>query len=230
MTQMLSDLQNDVLSRLNEASNSGIGVLATGTGGAPTIATLATITQYLNEAMAAFCRECYPVPAIGTYTWAAGAKYVGLTNFTISSGGTIWAVRGVSYAGVQLQYCSRAALELWFPTWQTDASGTPLYWFLADHNSVAVYPTPTLATATVSIDGYAIPPSLVNQTDVITAIMPDEQIALVFHAAARLAEKNQQDENLAPLVATFMAEYQKRADQAKARILPSVLRAHFGGG
>jgi hypothetical protein len=231
--QTLTDLQNDVLSRLNEASNSTAGDLRSGTGGSSTIGTAATITQYLNEASADIARYCYPIVDVATYTsLPATTLYVSFANSNLTlgtSGDRIWAARSVSWNGTPLGHASRSATEHWYgPTFPTD-TGTPLYWYEQGADGIGIYPTPSTAK-TLSISGLVFPPLLTNGTDVPTWFQADQVKLIVFQAAGRLALKNADDPSLAERGPVWLAEYQKGKEALLARLWqedPDLAAAHF---
>jgi len=225
----LSDLRSDVLSRLGEPSNSRAGDLPNGTGGAAEIITAATITQYLNEAQEDLARGCYPILDYGTITVPAGTQSFALAVVSVPSGNSLWAARGLSWNNLPLQRCSHSALEVWYPTWVTDITGTPQYWFDQGEDGICLYPRPS-ATQTVMINGLALPKRLVEDTDAPTWLQSDLAKLLVFYAASMIAVKNAQNAALQARAPVWRQEYEAGKSELLARLWsndPHLAGAHY---
>lgn len=105
MAVSLLTLEQNVLNVLNEAYNSTLGDLPSGTGAAATIATLtpasssiaSTIKSLLNEGAAEIARTCYPVADTATLAWAAGLRSALVTSFTAAAQASLWTVRGAKW-------------------------------------------------------------------------------------------------------------------------------------
>ncbi|MGO8670984.1 MAG: ubiquitin-activating E1 FCCH domain-containing protein [Capsulimonadaceae bacterium] len=158
--QQLSDLIADVQSRLNEPANSTAGDLASGSG-TSTIATVATIAQYLNEAAADLARYAWPIADIGSAALAAGVRTAAFGSLTVADGNSMWAARAVSWDGVPLQHASQSALEHWFGSTYPLDTGMPLFWTEQGQAGVLVYPAPS-TVQTLTVNGLAIPKPMVN--------------------------------------------------------------------
>jgi hypothetical protein len=229
----LADLRSDVLSRLAEPVNSPAGQLDPGTSDTPTITTAATITQYLNEAQEDLARSCYPVVDYGTLaSTPTGTQALSFSSLTVTSGKKIWAARGVSWNGVALSHCSRSALDVWFPTWITDANGTPAYWYEQGEDGIGLYPKPSAAQSTV-VNGLAVPVRLSADGDIPTWLPADRTPLLVYYAASMIAAKNTQNPSLAPRAPLWRQEYEAGKAELLARLVasdPKLAQAHFGVG
>ena len=217
MTNTLAGMQLDVLSRLGEAANSPAGNLESGTGGAAALTTMATIAQYLNDAAADLARSAFPILGAGTYVWPAGVQSALLSLFTVSGAAALWFARGVSWNGSALTHCSRSALENYYPTWAADAPGTPLYWYDTGQNGVGLYPVPSVSQ-TVAVNGFALPPPLVNAADAPAWLPSDLANLLVFYAAAMIAEKNLEDASLAARIEIWRSEYTRGVSALMAKL------------
>ena len=232
MTNTLASLQMDVLARLGEAANSSAGSLETGTGGAAVLTTAATAAQYLNDGAADLARAAFPIVSGGTFSWPAGAQSSLLSLFTTPDGTTLWYARGLSWGGAALTHCSRSALENYYPTWAADAPGTPLYWYDTGQNGVGLYPIPS-AAQTVAVSGFALPPALVNASDVPAWLPPDLANLLVFYAATMIAEKNLEDPSLAARIDIWRGEYERGKSALLAKLAaadPLLARTLAAGG
>lgn len=88
--------------------------------------------------------------------------------------------RAISHIGSSLE------LERWMPTWLTDASGEPLYWWMASLDTLRVHPKPSAVFADCSVQGAAEHPALEGEE---TAIQVPERHwdALAMFAAAKMA-------------------------------------------
>ncbi|MEO7714973.1 MAG: hypothetical protein ABIY70_02120 [Capsulimonas sp.] len=220
MAQSLGALQRDVLSRLNEADNSSAGNLETGTGMGATVATAATITQYLNEAAADLARSAFPIVQAGTFSWPGGAQAALLSVFTVPESLTLWFARGVAWGGTALTHCSRSALENYYPTWAADAPGTPLYWYDTGQNGIGLYPIPS-ASQTVVANGFVLPSPLVDADDEPSWLPSDLTKLMVFYAAVMIAQKNLEDPSLAARADLWRAEYERGKAQLLSKLAAS---------
>lgn len=225
--QQLQDLIKDVKSRLNESANSNAARLSSGADNTATIESDATITQYINEALADIARTCYPIfEGMVTTTGNRIIPFKSLTPAT--SGYQLWAARTVVFNGITLTHCSLSTLSQWYPSYLSDGFGTPRYWYEIGTDSVGIYPVPS-SPATLNVFGLAIPKFLSSSSDV-PAIIPDLEKLLVFYAAAQVALKNSENTELAPKAQIWMTEY----EQGKADLLkrlwqqdPLLANAHY---
>jgi hypothetical protein len=208
MAQTLTQLQNDVLSRLNLASTSHRGDLDSGTSTTPTITTTATITQYLNEAAAVLATTCYPIKDTGTYAWAANTKSVLLTGLTVSSSQTLWLATDVKYT-VDLQGpVSIAALKQYHPDYLTPSATAPANWYVQG-DGIGIYPVPSAGPVTITVQGYAIPAALAGSGTAAAWLRPDLEKLMVFYAAWMIAFKNSSDNFLEEYGVKWNAEWLK---------------------
>jgi hypothetical protein len=165
----LADIQYDVLNRLSEGKNSPAGQFTTGVGGSPAIDTLTTITQLFNSTSADFCRTAYPIEDVATITLAANAMIVPFNTMVTVSGHTIWSALAVKFGSTPLRYVDRSVLNTYHPSWQTDASGTPVMWFKQGIDGIGLYPRPISGGSVLTVEGYALPKPLKNGAD-LTAL------------------------------------------------------------
>jgi hypothetical protein len=204
----LSDLQNSVLTLLHEAQNSPVAELDPSPGGTAAITTDQQITLFLNEGCADLARTAIPVP--GTASLAAQtAQMYAYSAFTTLDSGKLWYARSVSFNGFALIPISRAALERWFPTWQTDPTGSPLYWFRNGVEGFGIYPQPS-SSGTLAAAGFEIPVPLASPTDTLMAWLPDHLTKLpVWYAAAQVALQNDEDMSLRQRAVIWSGAYQE---------------------
>ena len=226
----LTDLQNDVLSRLSETDASHAGDFLPGDNSSTLITTKDTITQYLNEAQEDLARSCYPVLDYGTVATPTGTQSLALSGLTVPSGNSLWVARGVSWNGQPLQRCSRSALEVWYPTWVTDVAGTPAYWYDQGEDGIGLYPRPS-STQTTLVNGLAVPARLVNGTDTPSWLQADRTPLLVWYACWAVAAKNIQNDALSARGPVWRQEYEAGKAQLLARLWArdaQLAAAHFG--
>lgn len=216
----LTDLQNAVLQLLHEAGNSPVAELDSAAGGSATITTPQQITLFLNEGCADLAQNALPVP--GTASLASqSAQMYNYSEIPSADGGKLWYARSVSFNGAALIPINRAALERWFPTWQTDATETPLYWFRNGRTGFGIYPTPPSAQ-TLAVAGYEIPPILVDSTDTLAAWLSDNLTKLpVWYAAAQVALMNDEDMSLKSRAVTWSSAYQEGVNELQKQLWQS---------
>lgn len=227
--QTLADLRSDVLSRVNLPTNTPAGQLGPGTGQAPLISTADTIDQYLNEAVSEACRTFYPLRRTATFPVPAGTRYLHVSGLVATDGAVMWAVRTLSYDGATLTHTRQSAVEFWNPSYLTDAAGTPVDWYDVGDDQIGLRPVPSQDARVLTGDGLFIPAPMVEDDDP-APFAPDLNRLLVFHACARLAEKNTQDSSLAARAAEWKGEWTAQANQRLTvlwRRDPDLAAAHY---
>lgn len=226
----LTDLQNAVLTLLHEAQNSPAAELDPGNGGSAPITTAQQITQFLNEGCADLARNAIPVPGTATPGGSA-AHFYAYSGLNTGDGGRLWYARSVSANGVALKPISRTAFSIWFPTWQTDSAGTPLYWFRNGVEGIGLYPAPTSGVS-IAVAGFEIPPILVNATDTLSGWLPDHLTKLpVWYATTQVALQNDEDMSLKARAATWSGAYQEGVQELQRQLWqsdPSLAKALWG--
>jgi len=237
MALQLLDLEKSLLNLLGESYDTTALDLRAGAAGGATIAgittsgsTASTAKALLNEAAAELARTCYPVPETGTYTWLAGERTHLISDFTpTTTGNVLWTVRGVKYGSqtVGLRYCDRSALERSDPDWMVTANAAPTYWYRDGEMSIGLYAKPTTSSATVTIDGYAVPKPLAAATDTLAWIPDDLTHLLVWYAAAKVAQKNLEDESLAMRAPVWQGLYDQGRMDLWNKIDLRIRKAHF---
>jgi len=207
----LTALQQDVLSRLHEAGNSTLADLPTGTGGSSTITTATQLTTYLNDGAADLCRRAFRLEETGTYAnLPSGTQYVRWDQFSTTGGHTLRGARTVQYNGVLLGYYDLAHLENRYPTYQTDASATPLYWYLNGERGLGIYPTPSASNLTLKVVGVAGQPVLLaSGSDVPSWLPSDRHHLLSLYACKMVAKQNLEDPSVAGRAPVWEDEYER---------------------
>lgn len=207
-------LQDEVIRLLNEQQDTSLGEVGDGSGlvytDSPT-----TIVDYLNEAIAETCRTCVYVPAKGTITQtnpivnlhdlSVDGTYVPtptpvLPITAISNDATaVWFPLTVVAGSTSLVHCSEPTLRAYSPTFESDATGTPKYWFRNGQNSIRIYPAPSSSTS-FTVYGCGVLANLVagNTTTDITILPDDVQLKMwASYAAYKLTMKNADDPSVA---------------------------------
>ncbi|HEX5323838.1 MAG TPA: hypothetical protein VFW40_08640 [Capsulimonadaceae bacterium] len=226
----LTDLQNQVFALLHEAQDSPVAELDATPGGSVVITTAAQITTKLNEACADLARNAVPTPGTATLSSQTAASYA-YSSLATADTGQLWYARSVSFAGFALISISRSALERWYPTWQTDATGSPAYWFRNGIEGFGIYPTPA-SSGTLAVAGFEIPPDLSSGTDTLAAWLPDHLTKLVvWYAAAQIALQNEEDMSLKGRAVTWSQAYMEGVAELQKQLWqsdPTLARGLWG--
>ena len=228
----LQDIIDDTKSRLNEAQNSPLGGLATGTSPALALTTDAAITQLTNEALGDLCRfGGLAIPDQATGAQALGAFFVPYAGLTLVSGNSLWVARDVSFAGVRLiriapgQHAVKYSVAV--------LAGTPAEWAYQGADGFVLGPTPAAAGA-LAVRGLAVPKALAAPTDLVTPFLPiDLRRLLCYFNAYYLAIKNKEDATLLAAAAGWKTEYEAGKTQMLRRLAhldPTTFQAFYAGG
>lgn len=232
--RLLSDIYNEVLLRLGESGNSPAPVVPTGTDTSNTLSATAGFVALYNQVASDICRTCYPHHSTATVTDVpTGTQALQLASAPTSENGTLWLVRGVTYGGTAMTYCSRARLEVYYPTWQTDQQDTPVYWY-QEGEEVGLYPRPTSVSGDVVLSGYGVPEMIDVDTSSLTeqvSWLPDDVMPLLITgiAAALCSPKNADDPSLLMRHPELQGEYDAMT-AARWRSLPADLRTTVYAG
>ncbi len=200
----LTQLTDEVIRLLNEATNGSLGEVGDGSGNV-IIDTNTTIADYLNEAVKESCRTCLYVPAKGTVTQTEHIinlsevsclpAYVPTATNTVNDATAIWYTMSVMAGSTMLTHCSEPTLRAYNPNYEADAAGTPKYWFRQGDYSIQVYPRPTASTV-FTLWGAGTVGDL--GADTLTIIPDDLQLKMwASYAAYKLALKNTDDPSVA---------------------------------
>jgi hypothetical protein len=231
----LTDLQNDVLSLLNEAANSPVGTLPDGTGGIATVnsvsmTTFNQITTYLNDAQNDLCRRCWRLDEVGTCTPAPETQFVAFAALTTPNSHVIRSARTVLYSGVALKEYDEAHLDNRYPSKATDATGTPLYYYRQGDQGIGLYPRPSNSMLALTVNGLATPVPLTSGSNTPSWLAADKHKLLSRYAAKEIAKKNAEDVNLGPRGDLWESEYEQEVAALLAELWqndPYTAQAHF---
>ena len=190
---------------LNEATDSSVGEVGTGTGTLTTL-TDTTIQDYINEAVAECCRSCIYVPAKANITQASGiinlkdvvmdTTYIATPGGTINDAASMWFPMSVYVGSTPLTHCSEPTLRAYSLSFET-TTGTATHWYRAGQFIVKTYPMPTTSTA-FTLYGAGVVTTYSTGADNITIIPDDLQLKCwASYAAYKLAMKNTDDPSLA---------------------------------
>jgi hypothetical protein len=194
----------EVIRLLNESDTSSVGEVGNGSG-TVTVDTTTTITDYLNEAIKETCRTCLYVPAKGTVTQTEHiinlsdisclGPYVPTAPNTVNDATALWFPLTVQAGSTNLVHCSEPTLRAYSPSYETDATGTPKYWFRQGNYNIQVYPKPTASTV-FTVYGAGVVGNI--GADTLTIIPDDLQLKMwASYAAYKIALKNTDDPSVA---------------------------------
>jgi hypothetical protein len=210
MPQTIATIRKEVYKLLNEATNSTVGALSSGTG---TVAagddSNSNINKFIMEGVADLCRSCVAIPATATMSFNANIRTRQLTSVTMTSppDGEIWFVTDVYVNGTsRLTHASESSIrahDLGYATNITAAASNILYWYRHDNYSVGVYPYSSQSFV-ASLYGYGVPDTTLSGvagTDDLKSFdfLPDDLLlqSLSAYAATKIAMKNIDDPTLA---------------------------------
>jgi len=218
----LSDIRNRSLSLLHEPSDSTLADLPTGVGGTSTIVTTAQLNGHINDGAADMCRRGFRLDETGTATIATGTQYVAFSSLTTTGGHTIRGARTVQYNGTQLTYYGLPFLENRYPTYQTDANATPLFWYLDGERGIGLYPTPSSNSGVVKIVGVVGQPVLLSADGDTPSWLPtDRHNMLSLYAAYMVAKSAIEDASIRPRSQAWEDEYEQGISQMLERLWES---------
>lgn len=209
MAQTIAQLRKEVYKLLNEATNTTLGAISSGTG---TIAagndSDSTINQFLMEAIAEMCRTCVSVPAVGTLAYASNTRtaFIDTASVTIPTSGEIWFATDVYISGVRLIHASESSVranDLTYASAVTTTTANVKYWYRHDNYSISLYPYNSTASMTATVHGYGMPNidlTGVPGTDDLKSysFIPDDLLrqTVPAYAAVKLIMKNVDDPTL----------------------------------
>lgn len=188
----LSQLQDDVLSRLGEAADSLCAAFMSGTNSATvTKSSRDIITGLVNDGQNDLARNYFLIAGTGTYVWPTGTMLVLLSDFTCSNG-TLFAVRSVNFGGVVLNREKQSVIENWYSTLDTDTLAVPVDWYYSGLQAIGTAPVPLATTTTVTVRGFVYPLDLVlpNSTPVFPT---DSHNLLSWYACWQILTRNTND-------------------------------------
>lgn len=205
-------IQQEVLSLLDEAGNTPIGQLPSGTGGAPIEDTTTAVKRYLNQAFKRMARRAVPIIMDGTFTLPAGNRSFRLSQVVTPDGSGMFGVVRVGVAGSSdLAPASVSYLNIYK---RINAPGTPSNFYRTGQEGIGIAPYPTAAT-NLTMTGFVVPADLVNDADTAFWLSPDLQELAAYYAAGRVAMKAMNDPNVGPRAQMWKAEY----EEGEARLI-----------
>jgi hypothetical protein len=231
MAKARVDIERGVLTLLNEATNSSVGDLASGTSAVPTITTSDTIAKMIDETAADLCRTCYLLPGAGsTGGYRAGQRTMQLHDLTArmdrssaADGSVLWSVEEVRYNGAVLARAGKAYLSLGFGSLRTQ--GSPAYFYEDGEQQLGLFPVPLQDLKPLDAYGYVLPPSI-TVADLVWC--PDDLARLIeLRTAGMIAVKNFDDPTIFGRGAAYLAEYDKERVVLYGRIPESLRRIYY---
>lgn len=216
MSTTINNAVNQVLTRINEAGNSPIAELPTGTGpsASPTITTANQVVAFLNEGLQDLVkRQRLRVWGSGTLaSVTAGTRVVSYADLTIApTNFTMWQAREVYWndgvTDTRLEFVGPSWYEVSLYNMPIQANAVPTYWG-HDVGGVLLYAAPTTG-GTLKTNGYLFFP-VYAAGDTISNRFPDEAApALEAYACWKVAEKNLNTPGLPPFAQAYKAEYER---------------------
>jgi len=209
MAQTIGQLRKEVYKLLNEATNSTLGAVSSGTGtiGAGNDSETA-INQFLMEGIAEMCRTCVAVPAVGTLSYAANTRtaYMSAVSVTSPTLGSIWFPTDVYISGTRLIHASESSVranDLTYASAVTTLEANVQYWYRHDNFAISLYPYNSTSPMTATIHGYGVPnidiTGSVGTDDLKSySFIPDDLLrqTVPAYAAVKLVMKNIDDPTL----------------------------------
>lgn len=189
---------------LNEATNSTLGQLPTGTGGT-TITSDETVKTYILDAIANICRTCVLYQVQGSYSIANGQSSISImapSSITPTSS-TMWYPTDVYIGSTRLSHASEQSVranDLSYRLTGTTASTNILYWFRQDNYVLNVYPyNNTGASVTATVYGCGTPAVPATDATLAYSFLPDDLLRQMAgaYAATMLVMKNTDDPSVA---------------------------------
>lgn len=210
MAQTIAQLRKETLKLLNEATNSTLGVVSSGTG---TVAvgneSDASINQFLMEGIAEMCRTCVAIPAVGTYTVGANTRTFYLKDVSVSNPvlGAIWFPTDVYISGTRLIHASESSVranDLTYASAVTTVAADVQYWYRHDNYAISLYPYNSSTSMAATVHGYGVPNTdltgIAGTDDLKSySFIPDDLLrqTIPAYAAVKLVLKNLDDPTLA---------------------------------
>jgi hypothetical protein len=195
MPKTRTDLHRNILSRIDEAINSEVGALQSGTSNTPTVTTTATLDILIDVAMGEIYRTCLLLPGkAGTNGVTAMRVYAldqmtaTLEAFPAMTGSRLWWFDGASYNNTALTYASQEAVRRMQMTYRNTTAGTPGYVYRDGDGALGLYLAPTF-TAGITAGGYCLPPSITAQTEL--TYMSDSFTPIIEDRVAELIVEKQ---------------------------------------
>jgi hypothetical protein len=220
MPTTVAKLIQRALLALNEVSNTPIGNLDTGTGGAADLGLTESCLGYINECASDMARGCWPIMAVGTFA----SLPIGTQSFTFNNGqvdtggaGELWAVRHVVWGGNPLTETTVGELDMSSPAWFAAELGSPTTYYMAGLEAIGLHRRPS-AVRDLVIHGLVVPAPVTDAEDVV-GWLPDSLTQLiVWYLAAAIALKNLQNASMRDRALTWNASYAAGKTEQLARL------------
>ena len=233
MAVTVTQLIQDTLRELNEATSSSLGSVGDGAG-ADTVTTTTTLYNFITQAAVDWCETAWALPGTASLSsWTSGTKTQQLHALTVPSGqGRLHAVTGLALGATPaaLELISLASLRQNFPGMDFAANGSSLYYYV-EPSFVGVYPAPS-ANIAAALVGYCVPVKAGASANSTTAteysFAPDDILLRVIptKAAILLAEKTFDDPSVFGRLDHLKAKYFEWQMKQRSRMSEETLQ-HF---
>lgn len=233
MSVPVTELKTSTIRELNEAANSTRAEVGTGTGGV-SISSDLVLNDYLTQALCEWCETAWALDGTATLAaWTTGTRSQLKHSLTFPTGqGRLFAIRAMAMGSplVALDRIALASLKANKPSFEFDATGTPIY-FYEESSFVGVYPPPSADTA-ASFVGLAVPLPAGDGSGGTTAtsysFAPDDLIRRVIPVAAAilLAQKAFDDPSIFGRLDHLITRYVGIRDRYRSMLSEDLL-AHM---
>jgi hypothetical protein len=228
MSITLSALEKRVYSRLNEAANTDVAALQSGTSGTPTTTTTQGVIDLYNAVCGELCRTCIPLPGTGTISsYTTGQVVFNLSSLSSLTSGisALWTAYEIAYNGTNLSPAGMLELVNWTESaggLHSATSATPLYWCeYGDGGNYAINPPPA-SSYTLKVSGYGVPTVATSGTDT-TAWLPDDLLEMLeYRISYLIAAKNFDDETMTGRAQVWNNEFELRRQELISRLPKSL--------
>lgn len=216
-TRTIEDFSNAVLLTLAEAADSDIAALLAGLDIDPPVITAPEgMAILINDGKDELCKRALLVEATGTKTLAIGdGPMVEYSALTVSGVKTFRRAHQVRFdpTGSDPAYLvtdSGPSFELFHRDRVFAATAKPRYFANTTGGAPAIeLQRKTSVAGVLTVTGYSIPPDLVDSDDVFSWLAPDDDNAIIYYAALKLAEKRGEE----PVLRTARKFLTARLDQ-----------------
>lgn len=205
-TVTLQELLYDTKIKLNQTNDAKIAELDSGiASGSPTVASDATLIEWLNEGANRLTRSVFPIPIFVVYNLPLDNYLIDLSLVVDDNGRRMHTCKGVRFNGIDLNYTSQIALDTWGTYLDGSIDTTPIRWFTQE-TFVGVDQRQSAGTD-ISLTGYGYGNPMVSLDDVLDVIPDEEAFAVVYYAALQAALKNRENSAFIQRIADFQAEW-----------------------
>jgi len=217
-TITLANHTNSVYRLVNEAANTTVAELQSGTGSSATLSSAAGVQEFSQRAVSMFCRGCYPVRGRfkTSSSVAANTRHIALDDLIVdtsavpsaSTSAKPWAfIQGsVFWGSTRLDTVGQERLAAYDPAYLDPANTAtaPTYCYDIGQVAIGLYKIPTGTGTTLTISCLYVP--TISASGAMLPDIPDEWVNRVIEplSAVQVAIKQLQDPDLANRIAPLL--------------------------